>query len=385
MRAVQLAADWDPKPEYDVSDREREQRFAYQGSNAWRNPEISVETIDEPSPDADEVLVDVWFTGICGSDLHMAESDDDGYMKYSSFASLPNTTGHEFAGIVAETGADVTQFSAGDLVTSEVTEYCGVCEMCRRSLPFQCPNIEEIGFTKPGSHAEYVTVPEKNVWDVSPLAAEYETTEACLRAAATIEPTSISYFGLHVRADDVDPGAYYVFHGGGPIGLTGMNVAKASGASRIILVEPIDERRDLARDMGFEHVIDPTAVDAAAEIMELTDGHGADVQVEAAGAPKQTYPVIQRVLGPEGTVVHLGISHDEGGVSFDDLQSRHAAIHGSEGHTGNGAYPRVIRLLANGQIDNDPLITDVYELSEAPAAFERAQTRAGGKILLDCR
>lgn len=385
MRAVQLVADWDPRNGYDPSPREEEYRFSNDGSQVWRSPDIVVESLERPEPGPNEVLVDVWFSGICGSDLHMTDSDGDGYMKYASFASLPNTTGHEFAGIVSETGADVTQFEVGDSVTSEVTEYCGVCEMCRRSLPFQCEHIEEIGFTKPGSHAEYVVVPEKNVWNVSPLESQFGSQEECLRVAATIEPTTISYLGLYVRAGDVNPGAYVAFHGGGPIGLTGMNLARAAGASKVLLVEPLEDRRRLARELGFSHVIDPTDDDAADQLLAVTDGHGADVHVEAAGAPSKTYPLIERTLGPEGTVVHLGISDDHGEVNMGHFQSRHAAIHGSEGHTGNSTYPRVIRLMAEGLLDNRPIITGEYNLTDAERAFDIARERSGGKVLLDCR
>lgn len=383
MKCIELHADWNPKSEYELTERERTEKLALTGTSVWQNPEIRVTESQRPDPDSNEVLVRVQFAGICGSDLQMTETGADGYTRYSAYSSFPNIIGHEFSGTVADIGSNVTQFEKGDIVTSEVTDYCGVCEMCRSSRPAQCTSFDEIGFTTPGAFAEYVTLPEKLLWDVSPLRNFYETDEETMMAAATVEPSTITYNALYVRTNEIKPGAYYVFHGGGPIGLTGINVAKGCGASKVILLEPVKERREIARKLGFSHAYDPTKESIRSKIMEITDGKGVDVHAETAGVPEKTYPLISDTLAAEGAVVQIGISDQSPNQDLRYLQSKHGQILGSQGHTGHGVYPRVIRAMAAGKIDNLGLVTDIYELSEIEAALEDARTRRGGKILVE--
>jgi threonine dehydrogenase-like Zn-dependent dehydrogenase len=380
MNCIELDADWDPRPEYELSDRERESDFAQRGSEIYRNPSLRVAERPRPEPAADEVLIRVRYAGICGSDLSMVTEDSEGYMHYSAYIDLPSIPGHEFSGVVAETGSDVTEFDSGDLVTSEVTEYCGSCGMCRRSLFLQCDRFDEIGFTRPGAFAEYVAVPEKLVWSLDPLRRAYDDEDSLLRAGATVEPTTISFFGLYVRAGGIRPGETVVFHGGGPIGLTGVALAVAGGA-RAVLVEPIETRRTLARRLGCDHVLAPDD-DVRGTILDLTGGRGADVHVEAAGAPAETYETIQETLGPDCAILQLGIGSDEPRIDLRGLQSKQAQLLGSQGHTGNRTYPLVIQAIANRAIEPEPMITAEYSLSDIDTAVEAAVERTEGKILL---
>jgi len=382
MQAVCLDADWRPKPEYDLSAAERETKAADDGSAVWHRPELDLVERERPEPAADEVLIRVAYAGICGSDLAMAGAREDGYMHYPAPARLPLVTGHEFSGRVAETGDDVDRFAPGDLVTAEVTDYCGVCDMCRQGYRGHCENARMLGFTIPGAHAEYVTVPERICWDVSPLRNAYDDGTELLKAAATIEPSSISYYGIFERADGVTPGDYYVFHGAGPIGLTGMNVARAAGAGRVIALEPADERRAIAEDLGFEHVYDPVATDAVAAIEDATGGEGADVHVEASAAVEQTYPVIGEGLAEGANVVHISNAGTPAPVETRQFQSSFAQIYGTETN-GMRAYRGVIRLMAAGHLDNLPLVTAEFDLADATEAFDRAAERVDGKVLID--
>lgn len=313
----------------------------------------------------------------------MIETDDEGYMHYSAYTRFPNVTGHEFSGEVVETGADAALFEEGDLVTGEVTDYCARCQMCRQGFHGHCENFEQVGFTIPGAFGEYVAVPEKILWDVSPLWERYDEEEAVLQAAATIEPSTISYYGLFRRADGILPGDYHVYHGLGPIGLTGMNVSRAAGAGRIIGFEPSEQRRAIAEELGFEHVYNPIDTDPVEKIAELTDGEGADVHVETAGAVSQTYPAIQNSLAERANVVHISNAATAPEIELRKLQGNGAQIYGSEGHTGQQVYPRVIRLMAAGHVDNLPMITSTFELSDADRAVERAAERVDGKVLIE--
>jgi threonine dehydrogenase-like Zn-dependent dehydrogenase len=383
MQALVLNGEWEPRDGYEPTEVEREGQRANTSSEVWRQPELSIEERNRPEPESDEVLVRIRYAGVCGSDVSMIETDDSEYMHYSAYTALPNVIGHEFSGEVVETGADTQLFTGGDLVTAEVTDYCGQCEMCRRGFTGHCENFEQLGFTMNGAFAEYITVPEKLLWDVSPLWDAYDSKDDLLRAAATVEPSTITYNGLFGRAEGIRPGDYYAFHGVGPIGLTGMNVARAAGAGAVMAFEPSTERRDIARDLGFEHVFDPSETLPAEAVADVTNGEGVDVHVETAGAVGLTYPVIEDTLAETANVVHISNAGQTAPVDMRKYQSNTAQIYGSEGHTGDRIYPAVIRLMANGQINNLPIITSTFDLAEADKAVERATERVDGKVLIE--
>jgi threonine dehydrogenase-like Zn-dependent dehydrogenase len=366
MQALVLDADWNHRD--GATGSAGENGRATNASNAFQHPELRIEERERPTPASEEALVRVRYAGICGSDVSFVETDEDGYVHYSAYADLPNVLGHEFAGEVVEVGDGVTEFAAGDLVTAEVTDYCGRCRTCKGGHPGHCENFEQLGFTVPGALAEYVTVPEKLLWDLAPLHDRYDTDEAVLRAGATVEPTTITYHGLFRRAQGVDPGDYHVYHGLGPIGLTGMNVSRSAGAGAVI---------------GFEHVYDPTDVDPVETIGRVTRGRGADVHVETAGAVRQTYPVIEDTLAEGANVVHISNATADPSVALRKYQGAGAQVYGAEGHTGQGVYPRVIRLMAAGRIDNRPLLTSEFPLDRADEAVERAAERVDGKVLVE--
>ncbi|MBX0296164.1 scyllo-inosose 3-dehydrogenase [Haloarcula nitratireducens] len=382
MRALVLDAEWNPRPQYDLSDDERERQRAMNSGQIWQDPELSVEERERPEPEADEVLVRVKYAGICGSDISMYETGDDGYMHYSAYTQLPSVTGHEFSGVVVENGDDADLFEEGEPVTAEVTDYCGRCQMCRQGFHGHCENFEQLGFTMDGAFAEYVTVPEKILWSVASLEQTYDDEDDLFRAAATVEPSTICYYGLFGRAEGIWPGDYHVYHGTGPIGLTGMNVSRASGAGKVIAFEPSDPRREIAHEMGFEHVYDPIEVDPVETIAEVTDGEGADVHVETSGAVGATYPVIEDSLAERANVVHISNAGSDPEIALRKYQGNSAQLYGSEGHTGQQVFPRTIRLMASGQLDNLPMITSTYDLEDADEAVEQAAKRVDGKVLV---
>ena len=383
MQALVVDAEWNPRSDYDLSDQEREQRRAHNSANVWQEPELRIEDRDRPEPAEDEVLVRVRYAGVCGSDVAMIETDEEGYMHYSAYTKFPTVTGHEFSGEVVETGDDCDLFEPGDPVTAEVTDYCGRCQMCRQGFHGHCDNFEQIGFTLDGAFAEFVTVPEKILWNVSALENYYEDEDRMYQAAATIEPSTITYYGLFGRADGIWPGDYYVFHGVGPIGLTGMNVARAAGAGKVVAFEPSDPRREIARDLGFEHVYNPIEVDPVQKIDDVTDGEGADVHVETSGAVTQTYPVIEDSLAERANVVHISNAGADPEIALRKYQGNSAQLYGSEGHTGQQVFPRTIRLMAAGQLDNLPMITSTFDLSDADDAVKQAKKRVDGKVLIE--
>ena len=383
MQALVLDAEWNPRDDYDLSDAEEATRRAMNSSQIWQHPEMRVEERERPEPAPDEVLVRVRYAGICGSDVSMIETGDDGYMHYSAYTRFPSVTGHEFSGEVVETGSDTDLFEVGEPVTAEVTDYCARCQLCRQGFHGHCENFEQIGFTMDGAFAEYVTVPEKLLWSVASLEEAYDTEDDFYRGAATVEPSTISYYGLFGRADGVWPGDYHVYHGVGPIGLTGMNVSRAAGAGKVIAFEPSDPRREIANDLGFEHVYNPIEADPVEIVQAVTDGEGADVHVETSGAVGATYPVIEDTLAERAKVIHISNAGSDPSIALRKYQGNSAQLYGSEGHTGQQVYPRTIRLMAAGHLDNLPMITSTYKLKNADEAIRQAAKRVDGKVLID--
>jgi threonine dehydrogenase-like Zn-dependent dehydrogenase len=383
MQALVLDGEWAPRDSYDPTATERDGQRANTSSAIWRHPELHIKDRDRPEPASDEVLIRVRYAGVCGSDVSMIETNDSGYMHYSAYTALPNVIGHEFSGEVVETGSDTRMFSEGDLVTAEVTDYCGRCDMCRRGFTGHCEHFEQLGFTVPGAFSEYITVPEKLLWDVSPLWDAYDSKSELLQAAATVEPSTITYNGLFGRAEGIRPGDYYAFHGIGPIGLTGMNVARAAGAGAVLAFEPSAARREIARKLGFEYVFDPSETSPIEAVADVTAGAGVDVHVETAGAVGLTYPVIEDTLAETANVVHISNAGEPAPVDLRKYQANTAQIYGSEGHTGDRIYPSVIRLMANGLIDNLPIVTSTFDIAEADEAVEQATKRVDGKVLVE--
>ena len=174
MQAIVLDAEWEPRNGAAISERDLARRWAPNANHAWRNPSMELHTVEDPSgPGPGELVVRIEACGICGSDVHMYETDDAGYMILPYHVACPVVVGHEFAGTVVAVGEDVTGFAEGSLVTVEEIQYCGACRACRGGYPNSCERIEDIGFTIDGGFAEYVRVPARAAWSLDPLLERY--------------------------------------------------------------------------------------------------------------------------------------------------------------------------------------------------------------------
>ena len=214
MRAMMVEADWEPREGYRPEARDAERRLARNGNLILRHPRFRVVGLPDPSPRSDEVLIRVKACGICGSDVHMYERDDEGYMVYPGMMSTPVVTGHEFSGVVEDVGQDVTDLKAGDAVCSEEIAWCGECYSCRSGLFNYCERLGELGFTFNGAHAEYVVTKAKYCWPIGDV-LDTLGTEHGFQTAALVEPTSVAYVGMFVQASFL-PGASVAVIGGGP-------------------------------------------------------------------------------------------------------------------------------------------------------------------------
>lgn len=382
MKAMVLDAKWDPKPDYAVSDWEKETGKVITGNAVWRYPELKVKDIPVPQIKPDEVLIKVKACGVCGSDMHFYETDKDDYILYPGLTKFPAALGHEFSGEVVEVGKNVDDLKVGDMVTAEEMVWCGHCRPCRDGYPNQCLNLEEIGFTIDGAFAEYITVLGKLCWKLNAIRDRYGDENKGYEAGALVEPTSVAYNGIFERAGGFRPGAYVTVFGAGPIGLGSIALSKAAGAAKVIAFEVSPQRRELASKVGADFVYDPAAVVPSEVIMELTEGEGANFQVEAAGAPHRTIPEMEKAMAIDCKIVQIGRAADRVPLYLDNFQVRHAQVFGAQGHSGNGTFPNVIRLMASGLIDMTPIITARYNLADTVNAIAKSLERSDGKIMV---
>jgi threonine dehydrogenase-like Zn-dependent dehydrogenase len=382
MRALRLIADWYPRADYAPTEYEVELRRSSHGSKVWRNPRLELSEVPEPQLGEYEVMVEVVNCGICGSDMHMYESSDDGYILYPGLTRFPNIIGHEFAGRVVEVGPRVRSLRRGDIVTVEEIQWCGRCTSCRRGYFNHCDNLEELGFTTPGAMAQYVAVDEKYCWKLDPIAERTGSEAEALTLGALVEPTAVSYHAMFVRNERYTPGNYCVVFGAGPIGLAAEALALAAGCAQVVVVDPSPSRRRTAETLGAHRAIDPTGQDIDEVLYELSGGYGFDMVVEAAGAPLHTLTPLRKSLNVDAAICYIGRSERPTPLPLEEYQVRRVQVYGALGHSGQGAFQNVIRLLASGRLNLRPMISDAVALDAAPAAFRRLEKREDAKILV---
>lgn len=375
MRGVTLIADWDPKPGFKLGAKDIDKRQTYLGSQVWRNPRIEIREYDIPKPGPGEVLIEVKACGICGSDVHMAQPDDDGYIFYPGLTGFPTILGHEFSGIVVEAGPGaydkVTNkpFKGGEWVCAEEMLWCGSCQPCADGYPNHCERLDEIGFNVNGAFAKYIVVPSRVVWSIEPLKQAYKTEEEVFLAGSLVEPTCVAYNAVIQRGGGIKPGDNVVICGGGPVGLAACAILKRQGAARVILSEPEQGRAELGRKMGADYIINPVKENFAERVLEITEGMGAKLYLEATGLPTVVYPGIEQAIWEgrtlNSTVVVVARADAKMPVTGEVLQVRRAQIVGAQGHSGEGTFPRVIQSMATG-MNMLPLITKKIKLDEVP-------------------
>ncbi|HMA09241.1 MAG TPA: scyllo-inosose 3-dehydrogenase [Ramlibacter sp.] len=382
MQGVTLIADWEPKPGFKLGSKDIEFRQTYLGSQVWRNPRFEMRDYAVPTPGPEEVLMEVKACGICGSDVHMAQAGQDGYIYYPGLTGFPSILGHEFSGVVVEAGKRARDkrtnkpFKGGEAVTSEEMLWCGQCKPCADGQPNHCEQLDELGFNVNGAYTRYIVVPARTVWSLEPLRERYHGNDLFV-AGSLVEPTAVAYNAVIERGGGIRPGDRVVVLGGGPVGIAACAILKRAGASKVIISETVQARADMALKLGADYHVDPSKDDFAESVLELTHGMGADLFMEATGLPDLVYPGIERVIW-EGrtllsTVVVTARAEARMPVAGEVLQVRKARIVGAQGHSGHGNFPRVIDCMASG-MDMTAMSTKKVRLEELPENILKLQT-----------
>jgi 2-desacetyl-2-hydroxyethyl bacteriochlorophyllide A dehydrogenase len=315
--------------------------------------------LDRPVPEvrrADDVLVEVEACGICGTDLHILATPP------AQPATVGAVLGHEFVGVIREVGADVTS-RPGARVAVAPNVSCGQCVWCRRGLRNQCENFTTHGIYIDGGLAPYVVVPARNCFPISPRLP--------VHIAALTEPLSTVVNGAQLA--DVFPGEFAAVIGAGPVGLMFTALFKLSGAT-VIVLEPAEERARLASVMGADLVVDPANEDAAKHVVDETDGLGADVVIDAVGSQLSTALELVRKAG---RIVLFGMN-DKARAEIAQVKITRDELRLIGSFVGQDVFPTAIRLLEQGRLDLEALVTHRVRLEELPAAVE--EFRAGRAV-----
>lgn len=323
-------------------------------------------TESEPrTPGAGEVTIDVAYTGICGTDLHILHGAMDARV------TLPAILGHEMSGTIAAVGEAVTAWSVGDRVTVMPLSWCGSCPACRAGDRHICHNLDFLGIDSPGSMQESWTVPQDVVIALpSPLSLEH---------GALAEPTAVAVHD--VRRAALREGEHAVVVGGGPIGLLVASVARAGDAD-VLVLEPSEQRRALAKAAGLR-VADPIAVDVPELVLDWTDGAGADVSFEVSGAVSGLATAIDS-LAVRGRVVVVAIHSAPPPVDLFRVFWRELTLIGARVYE-RADFEQALRLLVRGAIPTAELVTKIVSLQDVTAAFAELESGRAMKVLIDCQ
>lgn len=386
MKALVVQADWKPKKEYYLTKDEELTRRARIGSQVWCNPHFEYKDVPTPDLEDTEVLIRVRSCGLCGSDTHLYETDQEGYILFSGQVKLPGIIGHEFSGIVEKTGRRVVHLKIGDAVTAESILWCGLCSPCRRGALNQCQSLDLLGLSSNGALAEFIVIDEKYCWKINKL-RDVADEDTVFDIGALIEPIGCAYNGLFVSGGGFRPGDTLVVYGTGPIGLAAIALGKISGASKIIAFDKIDSRLKLAQLLGADYVYNLDQMGnqnlrPQNKVLELTNGEGANIQVEAAGAASFTIPAMLESMAPNSKIIYLGRSSDLVSIELNRLVSCAASIHGARGHAGNDIFPNIIKLIALDKLKIKDMITASYPFSNTIEAIKTSTKRDNGKIII---
>jgi L-iditol 2-dehydrogenase len=310
----------------------------------------------DPTIKDDDVLIRVKACGICGSDVQ-------GCTGKTGRRIPPLIMGHEASGVVEKLGKYVKVFEEGDRVCFDSTVYCNQCESCRMGYYNRCKKRQVLGVSTPdfkrqGAFAEYVSVPW---WIVSKIPENLSFVNASL-----LEPASI---GLHaVNRASMSSNDTVLLIGAGTIGLFILQVAKLKGTGKIIVVDINEFRLNIAKKLGADVIINPSKVRLNEIILQETENNRADVTFEAVGFAK----TFQDAVCGTKTGGHLvAVGNLEKNIEFDlqELVARELSFTGS--YASSGEFRDVIGLVASGQINVEPLISDVMPLEKGTQAFER--------------
>jgi threonine 3-dehydrogenase len=313
-----------------------------------------------------EVLIRIRYTGICGTDLHIFEWD----AWAAGVVRAPMVIGHEFVGEVAAVGADVSEVEVGDLVSGEGHLVCGRCRNCLAGRRHLCARVRGLGVNVPGAFAQYLVLPETNVWRLEP--------EVDQEVAAVFDPLGNA---VHAALSFPLAGEDLLITGAGPIGLMSVAVARHAGARHVVSTDPNPVRRELALKMGATLAIDPNETTLEQVRAQLGLAEGFDVGLEMSGSGPALRGLLSNMRNG-GQVALLGIPAAEQLVDWNVVIFRMLTLKGVYGREMFETWHKMSVLVGAG-LDVRPVITHRLPAQDYDAAFAAVRGGAAGKVILD--
>lgn len=312
---------------------------------------FKVEIVDVPKPEIkndDDVIVRITSGGICGSDIGI-------YNGTNSLATYPRLIGHEFGGIVTETGKNVTSVKAGDKVAVDPVISCGHCYACRIGRHNVCSTLEVMGVHRDGGFAEFVCAPEANIHKF-----HKDFDESFL---GLVEPFTI---GVEInRRGQITKGDKVLIMGSGPIGIAAMQVAKRNG-TEVIMTDLVKERLDKALSMGADEVVLVSEENLEERLLKFTDGEGIPVIVDTVCIPSSFEQSVQLAC-PAGRIVVLGLKNVPSQITMADITKKELTIAGSR--LNNNCFDEVIAGFEDGTLHPEQLMTKSYNYKDIMEAL----------------
>jgi threonine 3-dehydrogenase len=328
-------------------------------------PGLEMRSVPEPEIGADDVLVRVQRSGICGTDLHIEAWDPWAQRAVPT----PLVIGHEFVGEVVAVGANVRDFGPSDVVSGEGHLVCGRCRNCMAGRRHLCANTRGLGVNVPGAFAEYVALPAANLWRHADgverdVAAIFDPFGNAVHSALSFK----------VVNEDV------LITGAGPIGLMAAAVVRHAGARHVVITDPNDYRRELARGLGVSRAVDPGVTSLDSVQRELGMEEGFDVALEMSGSPAALRQLLAS-MAHGGKVALLGIPDGEAPIDLEPVVFSMLTIKGIYGREVYETWYAMTCLLQSG-LDISGVITHRFGAEEHEAAFAAARSGSSGKVVL---
>ncbi|MDR1470412.1 MAG: zinc-dependent alcohol dehydrogenase family protein [Spirochaetaceae bacterium] len=307
--------------------------------------EASVTEMEKPVPGDDEIVLEVKAVGLCGTDMHIYKGE--------YFGTYPRIPGHEFSGVVVETGKKVRNFSVGQRVAADPNIFCESCVECQHNNQNFCLDFEAVGVSRHGAFAAYTAVPERCVFD---------TTGLGFTESALIEPLSCVVFG-HQRIGSRLAERVLVV-GAGPIGLMHTQMAKINGAASVTVVDLQEEKLELAKRLGADAVYDSAGFERAA----LTNHF--ELVIDCTGIPTVIENSVKYIKNG-GTMLLFGVSPDNSAITINPYEIFKRQLTLTSSFALKKTFGLARELILQKRVAVLPLVDSRLPLEEAPSFFKK--------------
>ena len=332
-----------------------------------RSPEAGIwmENVDNPICETNDVKIKITHTAICGTDMHIYDWDEWAQKNLE----LPLIIGHEFCGIIEEIGAGVTHYKVGDRVSGEGHLTCGYCRNCRAGKRHLCHKTIGIGIHRNGAFAEYLVIPESNVWPIhkdisSEIAAFFDPFGNAVHTALT----------YNLTGEDV------LISGAGPIGIMAVAICKFSGSKNIVITDINDYRLDLALKLGATRTINPKKEQIKDTFEDLNINHGFDIGLEMSGSPQAFNEMINHMYNG-GNIALLGLLPKSTKINWDDVIFKGLNIKGIYGREMYDTWYKMTQMVRGG-LSISEVLTHQFNIDDFQDAFEVLKSGNCGKVVL---